>query len=57
MCAKVKFFSLLFPFLLSASACARPHTRAYTDMQIDGRTAKSIGDFIDGSLKSSLKQK
>lgn len=59
---KVKFFPA---FSLSAciknmcmyiSAHTHTNTHKHTDTQIDCCTANSMGDFIDDSLKSSLKQ-
>lgn len=56
MGVKVKFFSAF-----SFSACSK-HLYVYTNThthpgtQLDCCATKSIGDFIDDSLKSSLKQ-
>lgn len=55
MCAEIQLF-LLFLFLLRASSCANTHTLSLFFSLIDCCTAESIGDFIDESLKSSLKQ-
>ena len=56
MGVKVKFFSAF-----SFSACSKhlytqTHTHTHPGTQLDCCATKSIGDFIDDSLKSSLKQ-
>lgn len=60
MCVKVKLFPAGCSLSVAANTCASRHTSTHShtraDTLTDRCTEKGIGDFIDESLKSSLKQ-